>query len=215
MRTIAAILALVTAATVAMKAHAATRFYPGKNPEGCTLKVEDPVEYRGRKTVGLTDELKKIILEKKRAAGCPDRCDLDATYIERTPRYHRYYVSYGPGGTSPYLEGAQVRMQRWPLEGQVVTFYGHIVNKGLQPSVETTWVMTLDGKPIGQGKVPALKPLDEYIVSAKWPWRTGRHQVRLHFSGPCATRCTPSRTPFATSTGRTRRRTGTARSWSG
>lgn len=184
MRRIVVILALAVAAAAQAPAVEAatiprTGYYPGKNPEGCTLKVEDPVEYRGRKTEGLTDELKKIILEKKRAAGCPNRCDLDATHIERTPRYHRYYVSYNPGGTEPYLKGDQVRMQRWPLEGQVVTFYGHIVNKGLQPSVETTWVMTLDGKPIGHGTVPALQPLDEHIVSAKWPWRTGRHQVRL------------------------------------
>jgi hypothetical protein len=177
MRTFVISLAIVIVATAT--AVAATAFYPGKNPDGCTLKVEDPAEYRGRTTEGMTDELKAKILEKKRAAGCPNMCDLDATYIERTPRYPRYWVSYGPDGTDPHLEGDQIKMQRWPLEGQVVTFYGHIVNKGLQPSTETRWVMTLDGKPIGSGTVPALQPLDEHVVSGTWPWQAGRHQVRL------------------------------------
>ncbi len=179
MRTTIAVLALIVVATMAAPGAASLKFYPGRNPKGCTLKVEDPAEYRGRKTEGLTNELKRIVLEKKRAAGCPNLCDLDITYIERTPRYRRYLVTYDPGGTNPHLEGDQQRMQRWPLEGQVVTFSGHIINKGLAPSKETTWVMTLDGKPIGHGKVPALEPLDEHIVSARWPWQSGRHQVRL------------------------------------
>jgi len=179
MRTSIAVLVCGVVAFAATLADGASRFYPGKNPAGCTLKVEDPAEYRGRKTEGLTAELKARVLEKKRAAGCPELCDLDATYIERTPRYPRYYVSYGPGGTKPYLKGDEAKKQRWPLAGQPVTFYGHIVNKGIVPSIETRWVMTLDGKPIGQGTVPALEPLDEYVVASQWPWQTGRHQVRL------------------------------------
>jgi hypothetical protein len=158
---------------------AAASWYPGRNPEGCTLKVEDPAEYRGRQTEGLTAGLKQTILGKKRAAGCPNLPDLDVTYIERTPRYPRYYVLYDEGATNPHLEGDQIKMQRWPLEGQTVTFYGHVVNKGLAPSTAATWVMTLDGRPIGQGTLPALQPLDEQVVSAQWPWQSGRHQVRV------------------------------------
>ena len=112
MRVIAALIVLVVIALTTTPSFAASKFYPGRNPKGCTLKVEDPAEYRSRKTEGLTDELKATILEKKRAAGCPNLCDLDITYIERTPRYHRYYVSYDPGGTNPHLEGDQQRMQR-------------------------------------------------------------------------------------------------------
>ena len=159
--------------------YSAEKYFPGKNPEGATLKVPDPKGYEGRTTEGLTDELKQIILEKKRAAGCPNACDLEITYIERTPRYPRYYVTYGPGGTNPHLEGDEAKKQRWPLEGEEVTFWGHIINKGLAPSVETTWVMTLDGEIIGEGKIPALQPLDEYIASAKWKWQSGRHEVRM------------------------------------
>lgn len=152
---------------------------PGRNPDGCTIKVEDPAEYRGRKTQGMTDALKARILERKRAGGCPELPDLDATHIERTPRYPRYAVTYGPGGTNPVLVGNESRLQRWPLEGQNVTFHGHIVNKGLQPSRETRWSLTVDGKEIGGGTVPALQPLDEHVASASWPWQAGRHSVRL------------------------------------
>ena len=128
MRTTTALIILALLTLLATGVNAATQYFPGKNPPGCTLKVEDPPEYRGRTTEGMTDELKRTTLEKKRAAGCPNMPDLDITYIERTPRYPRYYVAYGPDGTNPHLEGDQARMQRWPLDGQVVTFYGHVIN---------------------------------------------------------------------------------------
>ncbi|MBN1919084.1 MAG: hypothetical protein JW889_14355 [Verrucomicrobia bacterium] len=179
MRATTALIGLTLLTLLAVGANAATQYSPGKNPPGCTLKVEDPAEYRARTTEGMNDDLKRTILERKRAGGCPNLPDLDITYIERTPRYPRYHVSYGEGGTNPHLEGDQIRMQRWPIDGEAVTFSGHVINKGLAPSVETSWVMTLDGRPIGQGTIPALQPLDEAIVSARWPWQSGRHQVRL------------------------------------
>ena len=167
------------------------RFAPGKNPPGATVRVEDLVKYRGRKTEGLTAEIIAKILAKKEAGGCPKLPDLDIMYIERTPRFKRYGVSYNPGGKNPYLSDGRDKqgkydktkdekhLQRWPKDGETVTFWGHIGNKGLTPSKPTTYRFYLDDKVIGQGNIPAIEPCDQFVVSAQWPWQSGRHTVTL------------------------------------
>lgn len=167
------------------------RFAPGKNPPGATIRVEDAVEYRGRKTQGLTKEIVAKILAKKEASGCPKLPDLDIMYIERTPRFKRYGVSYNPGGKNPYLGDGRDKqgkydktkdekhLQRWPKDGETVTFWGHIGNKGLVASQPTTYRFYLCDTVIGQGNIPAIEPCDQFVVSAQWPWQSGRHTVTL------------------------------------
>lgn len=153
-------------------------YVPGGNPPGSTQRVEDPAEYRGRSTEGLTPDLVEQILAKKRAAGAPNRPDLDILYIERTPRFPRYYVTYDHG-THPRLEGDEATLERWPNKGETVTFWGHVANKGLQPSRQTTYRFLLDGQVIGEGEISAIDPCDQRVVTAAWPWESGRHTVTL------------------------------------
>lgn len=171
-------IAFIAVFTITTGAVAEPPYTPGKNPPGATLGVEDPAEYRGRKTEGLTPDLMKRILERKRAAGAPNRPDLDVLYIERTPRFPRYNVTYDHG-TNPHLEGDQQRMMRWPDVGETVTFWGHVANKGLARSAPSSYRFLLDGKIIGEGKLPRIEPCDQVVVTAKWPWQTGRHTVTL------------------------------------
>ncbi len=155
------------------------QFAPGKNPPGATKRVEDRKEKRGIKTQGLTKEIVAKILEKKAAAGCPRLPDLDISYIERTPRFRRYNVSYEPGGKNPHLSEEEKKIQRWPLDGETVTFWGHVANKGLVESKPSTYRFYLDGKTIAEGELPAIQPCDQQIVTVAWPWQSGRHKITL------------------------------------
>jgi len=155
------------------------KFPPGRNPPGCTVVDTDPEEYRGKPTGTLTEPMKEEILERKRANGAPPLPDLDVTYIERTPRFPRYDVEYDPPFKNPRLSTKEKNLQRWPFEGYFVTFHVHVANKGLRPSPETDWVVSIDGDvlPYGRGNLPGLEPLEETVVSVKWPWSGGRHEV--------------------------------------
>ena len=155
------------------------KFAPGANPPGATLRVEDPKKYRGIKTEGLTPDIVARIIEKKKAGGCPNKPDLDILYIERTPRFKRYNVSYNPGGKNPHLEGDEKKMQRYPSDGETVTFWGHVANKGLTDSRPTKYRFLMDGEIIGEGDIPAIQPCDQEIVTAQWPWQSGRHTLTL------------------------------------
>ena len=97
-------IAIATLSLAVTAAAAEPRYVPGQNPPGATLRVEDPAEYRGRTTEGLTPELIERILERKRAGGAPNRPDLDILYIERTPRFPRHNVTYD-NGKNPRLVG--------------------------------------------------------------------------------------------------------------
>ena len=155
------------------------QFPPGRNPPGCTIVETDPEEFRGRPTGIITQEMKQEILRRKRGNGAPLAPDLDVTYIERTPRYPRYRVQYSPPHKNPHLSYREEKLQRWPFEGYVVTFHAHVINKGLRPSKETDWVLSIDGEPLpyGRGKLKGLDPLEETVIQVKWHWQSGRHEV--------------------------------------
>lgn len=172
---------MLVAAVAVVAWGAQSRFPPGKNPPGCTIVDSDPEEFRGKPTVGITKEMKLEILRRKRAAGAPELPDLDVTYIERTPRFPRYDVQYHPRGRNPHLSEREQHLQRWPNDGQMVTFHAHIANKGLRRCPPSKYMLLIDDRPLrgGAGRIPAMGPCEEVVAHAEWPWRSGRHTVTV------------------------------------
>ena len=164
------------------RAVAGDRSFPaGENPPGCTLFEQDPEEFLGRPTQGVSRKMKRQILRWKLKNGAPRLPDLDVTYIERTPRFPKYKVNYQPRGLNPSLSEREKKVQRWPHEGQAVTFHAHIANKGLSPSPVSDWLVYMDGTPLpgALGKIPPIAPNEEVVVHAPWLWQPGRHKVTV------------------------------------
>jgi len=61
--------------------------------------------------------------------------DLNVTYIERTPEYYRYNPTYETKqfhneGVGVLKNPGYANTQKWPNNGDVVTFTAHVINKG-------------------------------------------------------------------------------------
>ncbi|MGC8668038.1 MAG: CARDB domain-containing protein [Chthonomonadales bacterium] len=118
--------------------------------------------------------------------------DLDVVAIERTPRYPGYALEYGRPGWKgiPILVGNRTRkpltpqearrIQRWPKEGELVTFTAHVRNHGDAPAPPYDFVWMVDGTPVSKGATPESQPAGtERTFSFSWRWKTGRHLVRF------------------------------------
>ena len=98
----------------------------------------------------------------------PDGVDLDVTFIQRTPAYHRYCLEY-PEGKPVLCPGTEYE-QRWPAPGEIVTFTAHIANHGTQPSPTFDYAWEVDGTIVATGTLPALAAQAETTTSYAWPW---------------------------------------------
>jgi hypothetical protein len=119
-----------------------------------------------------------LSLQAERAAQVapspPEGIDLDVTYINRTPLYKAYCVEYlydapnQPG--RPTLCPGTENDQRWPKQGEIVTFTAHIINKGTIPSPAFAYAWHIDGAEVANGILPALAPAAEVTATYLWPW---------------------------------------------
>ncbi|MGB4595714.1 MAG: CARDB domain-containing protein, partial [Anaerolineaceae bacterium] len=99
----------------------------------------------------------------------PEGVDLDVTYISRTPMYNRYQVEYTKNG-EPYLAEGTENDQRWPKQGELVTFTAHIMNKGTDDSGAFTFHWLIDDQMMMSGEHPSLPAGFEITVSFEWEW---------------------------------------------
>ena len=99
----------------------------------------------------------------------PEGIDLDVTYISRTPMHNRYQVVYTEDG-EPYLVEATQNDQRWPKQGELVTFTAHIMNKGTDDSGAFTFNWAIDDQIMASGEHPSLPAGGETTVSFEWEW---------------------------------------------
>ena len=101
--------------------------------------------------------------------GRPDGIDLDVLYIERTPKYERYAVTYADG--VPVLSPGSENAQRWPAPNEVVTFTAHVMNKGTQriDSFGVAWY--IDGQQVkSDASTEILWPDTEAVFTLQWAW---------------------------------------------
>jgi regulation of enolase protein 1 (concanavalin A-like superfamily) len=103
----------------------------------------------------------------------PAGIDLDVTYIERLPKYNRYWVEYNGG--KPSLRPGTEFDKRWPAPGEIVTFMAHVVNKGTQFSGPFQTVWLIDGQSVQSSTATGLQPGEEGTFTYQWPWN---HRLR-------------------------------------
>lgn len=119
----------------------------------------------------------------------PDAC---VTYIERTPRYPAYTLSYDAPGkrglavpTHPKTgqvmsEVENAAMQRWPKAGEKVTYTVHVVNKGQKEFAPFPYRWLYNGKVVQSGKhTTPLLPGAEATQTFEMPWEKGLHTVEF------------------------------------
>lgn len=124
--------------------------------------------------------------------------DLDVAYIERTPRYSAYKVSYFadqwscpypyPNDRGPFLCLDNVGQKRWPVNGEVVQFIAHVFNKGSTASPPFPFVWMIDDVVVQSGVGASLAPGVEATFSLSQPWPhtldgerlLGSHTIRFH-----------------------------------
>ncbi len=100
--------------------------------------------------------------------------DLDVTFINRSPLYQAYCVEYPwdiPGQPGiPYLCPGTEDDQRWPEQGEIVTFTAHIINKGTLSSPAFDYAWYIDDVEVSSGSLPSLAPAQEITATYQWPW---------------------------------------------
>ncbi len=135
----------------------------------------------------ITYAMKKLAELKK-----PDQADLDVTYIERTPRYTRYHDNGETTYERKMFRGDNVGImkkpdygdeQKWPKDGDTVTYTAHVKNAGTQPvrgPVAYRWM--LNDKVVAEGKFEGeLAPWAEWTATWEWKWAVDHrdHRNRL------------------------------------
>jgi uncharacterized repeat protein (TIGR01451 family) len=89
--------------------------------------------------------------------------DLVVSHIERTPRYFRYDLEYGPENTPtnpgvPTLCANNAGKKRWPAVGETVTYTAHVINAGITATSQVQYRWNLPGGGTVTGSIPALQP---------------------------------------------------------
>lgn len=114
--------------------------------------------------------------------------DFDVRFIERTPRYDRYTVSYQtgidpnePGTAKPYLTSEEQSKKRWPTPGEMVTYTAHVKNIGIAPAA-CPYKWYFDGVEVASGTTPTLEPGEEYSVTHSRPWDNETIDHKIKFS---------------------------------
>ena len=104
--------------------------------------------------------------------------DLDVTYISRDPLYHRYEVVYSEDGR-PIIRPGTEDDQRWPAQGEVVTFTAHVRNKGYFASGKFTFKWFVDDQEVAVGTIANLPGGDEITTDFQWEWAHAMDGERL------------------------------------
>lgn len=97
--------------------------------------------------------------------------DLDVQYIGRTPRYA--WCDERP----PNANCTNVKIA--PTAGDIVTFEGHIANRGDIPTGTFGYVWLIDGVQQVQSTHNSLNAGQEEILTYQWSWANGPHTVKL------------------------------------
>jgi len=134
---------------------------------------------------------------------CPSDCseiknvDLDVTFIERTPKYPRYRVTYFADRTLclpenpdfyPYSEdrGPQLcpgesSKKRWPEQGEHVTFTAHFKKNGLDPIGDISFAWFIDGVLLKSGVHSSLSSDQEGTETIEWVWPANFEDHKIKF----------------------------------
>jgi hypothetical protein len=91
--------------------------------------------------------------------------DLTVAYIERTPRYNRYAVTYTGQPGLPALCSDNVGAKRWPDPGEVVTYTGHVRNVGFSPTTGGQYQWRVNGAVAAPGTLPNIAAASEATVT--------------------------------------------------
>ena len=146
-----------------------------------------------------------------------DETDLQVQVLSRTPRFPRYaalytdYTTNEPSGFGPYSfsaatglgDGQTADTQRWPTNGQPVTYTATVRNRGSNPwSGDVHGVWSWDGVVVDTPTFPGPLPPDALATfTLTRPWDGQDHTVQFNLADPDARPANNSRAMDAKSVG--------------
>ncbi|VGO15835.1 hypothetical protein PDESU_04422 [Pontiella desulfatans] len=93
--------------------------------------------------------------------------DLDVGYVQRTPAYNRFHVSYAG---DPQVDPAYAGEQKWPAPGETVTYTAHCWNRGDFAVSNVVWRWIFDGSVQTQGILAVCESGAAWSNSWSAPW---------------------------------------------
>ncbi|VGO22271.1 Ig-like domain-containing protein [Pontiella sulfatireligans] len=93
--------------------------------------------------------------------------DLDVGYVQRTPAYNRFHVSYAG---DPQVDPAYAGEQKWPAPGETVTYTAHCWNRGDFATSNVVWRWVFDGTVQTQGVLAVCESGVAWSNSWSAPW---------------------------------------------
>lgn len=111
----------------------------------------------------------------------PDLADIDITYIERTPRYTRYCVVAPDniGHLFPELCPDKINEKHIPEVGEILTYIGHIINKGRLSAVDVRYQWQVNGILKEGGVLGQLAGGEEKTVALRLPFSSTNDAIEL------------------------------------
>jgi hypothetical protein len=102
--------------------------------------------------------------------------DLDVTYISRTPRYRRYIVDQLNGVPQQLVPGTE-NEKRFPVEGELVTYTAHVINKGSDEALALAYEWSMDGVIVQSVRSrESIGPGQEQTFTFQTPWTNTAQQ---------------------------------------
>ncbi len=109
--------------------------------------------------------------------------DPDVTYIERTPKYPRYCITY-INDVIPVLCDGTSGDKRYPDVGESVTYVAHIINKGSSPSGSLRYDWLVDGTVKQTGALSQILPGQEATTSYQTVWQDADQKIQFIIRTP-------------------------------
>jgi hypothetical protein len=118
-------------------------------------------------------------------APLPNDYDLSVQYIERSPEYYRYdpsgdaYTRRGPEGVGVMDKPGYADTQKWPKNGEKVTFTAWAKNQGAKPIPGLRWEWRINDVVVSSGRTnKTLEPGRRLSFRQSWAWKADHSDHR-------------------------------------
>lgn len=124
-------------------------------------------------------------MELRDRAPLPNDYDLSVQYIERAPEYYRYdpsgdaYTRRGSEGVGVMDHPGFADTQKWPKDGEKVTFTAWAKNQGTKPVPGVRWEWRINDVVVSSGKTQkTLEPGKRLSFRQSWTWKADHSDHR-------------------------------------
>lgn len=93
--------------------------------------------------------------------------DLNVGFIHRSPEYERFRINFNG---DQRIQTQYLNQQKWPAPGELVTWTGHVFNKGDVPAYDVPFEWRFNGVLVNTGVIPVMQPGERMLLTYQRPW---------------------------------------------